>query len=167
VIAAGFRVRRKSKRADHLINGIGRHLLEQVESGEISVKQAIYNALNIRPTFDLTSELQANFAFSKAYLAESSGSKAGFIGANMFIDHTLLESLPPKWLQLGEEIQWKTDGMESEFSPIIDIDSTSAGACNYEGILDAFEVAEKLSASEKIVKRLKRLTINKNLSDDG
>lgn len=167
VIAAGFRVRRKSNRSDHLINGIGEHLLKQSESGEISVKQAIYTALNIRSTFDLTSELQANFAFTKAYLAESSGTKGGFIGPNMFVDHAFLSSPPPDWLELGNKVDWKTDGMESSFYPIVDIDAGMAGRCNHEGILDAFEVAENISESERIIKRLKGLTVNGNLESNG
>lgn len=164
VIAAGFRVRRESTRSDHLNNGIGQHLLSQVESGEIPVKQAIYAALNIRPTFDMTSELQANFAFSKAYLAESAGTKGGFVGANMFIDHSFLSDEKPEWLKLGDTIRWETEGMESDFSLIENIDGVLAGSRNHEGILDAFEVAEKLAASEEIVKRLKNLTINEKLN---
>ena len=165
VIAAGFRVRRQSQRSNHLINGIGQHLLSQAESGEISIKQAIYHALNIRPTFDITSELQSNFAFSKAYLAESSGSEAGFVGANMFVDHCLISSEIPEWLYLDDKIEWEIDGMRSDFSPIKTIDHDKAKECNYEGVLDAFEVAEKLVSSEKVIKRLKKLTVNKNLRE--
>ena len=45
---------------------------------KISASQAITEAASIRQDFDIVAQLQANFAFTKAYVAESTGRPADY-----------------------------------------------------------------------------------------
>ncbi|EMB9232289.1 TPA: hypothetical protein ACPHTU_002597 [Vibrio alginolyticus] len=165
VVAAGFRVRRQSPYLGERKEGLGEHLIEQVESGKIPLKQAIFTALTARVPYDVTPELQANFAFSKAYMAESAGSKAGFSGSNMFVDLDFFTSPLPEWIEVGDSIGWQTDGMSATFAPVERIYSKRARQHQYQGALDAFDVAERLASDEGVSERLKSLTINKKLAE--
>jgi hypothetical protein len=82
VLAAGFRMRRRymtNARPDLNL------LLERMHAGRISAEQAIRQAVTLRPYSGLIPELQANFAFSRAYLADASGSSAGLGGPKFYL----------------------------------------------------------------------------------
>ena len=57
--------------------------------------QAIREASRIDLSFDVLPQLQANFAFTKAYVAESDGKGGGLVGANCFVDLVLFRDPPP------------------------------------------------------------------------
>ncbi|WP_336853030.1 hypothetical protein [Pseudescherichia vulneris] len=156
VLATGFRYR-KHGNIKHLIDGVGKHIVNRFKDGEISIEHAVYSALAIRSQVGLVPELQANFAFSKAYLAESSGSKNGFEGANFFVDLNVFTDKIPAWIDLDEPFKWEVDGMQAHFSKVNGISLAEAKYSNFHGIKDAFEIAEDLSNSEEIVKKLKAL----------
>ncbi|HHQ4671121.1 MULTISPECIES: hypothetical protein [Aeromonas] len=159
VVAAGFRVRRPTNFFESSKKDIGDNLIKRVEQGDISIQHAIYSALTLRSSYDVTPELQANFAFTKAYLAESSGTAGGFSGPNMFIDINILESSKVEWLDLEKPFGWETDGMQGLFAKINKIDDRLARKKQFLGALDAFQVAEKITADESVSKRLRRLVL--------
>jgi hypothetical protein len=59
-------------------------LMRRFQKGDLSAEQAIREAARIRQPSDIVPQLQANFAFSKAYVAESSGTRGGLRGASFF-----------------------------------------------------------------------------------
>src|ERR1035437_5977283 len=65
----------------HLENIMGR-----LRGGEISAEEVVREAFRSTPATGSVPQLQANFAFSKAYLAEEAGTKTGFGGPNCLAD---------------------------------------------------------------------------------
>src|SRR5262249_42808584 len=111
ILATGFRVRnvRPAAASNHVTS-----LLQRYRDGKISAEQAIREAGRPRPFFDIIPELQANFAFAKAYVADSDGSRGGLSGPQFYVDLSLFTTSSPPWLELGEPIQWHNDPLRLE-----------------------------------------------------
>jgi len=156
VITPGFRVRRELD-FDQLLNqGKGKKIKEKFKEGAIDGNQAINEALKVRGYSDSNPELQANFAMAKAFIAESSGTKAGLSGASCFVDLAIFESILPEWIVFSEFIEWEKKGMFATFGRFESINIKVASKNQYAGILDAFEIAENIGKSQEIVNKLKR-----------
>lgn len=97
VLAAGFRMRGRRAGIDAR-NSHFQSVMSRFQAKEISARQAIMEAAMIRQDFDIVPQLQANFAFTKAYVAESSGSKGGLSGPNFYLDLTALARPLPSWI---------------------------------------------------------------------
>jgi len=159
VIASGFRARRKINFEGHLNSGLAKKIRDKVEQNKMPITQGINEALKARQTYDAVPELQANFALTKAYLADSSGSKAGLGGPNCYIDLSLFGNQPPRWIEFSEVVDWKSRGITCRFGKLIDINKDEAGKTKYSGILDAFEIAEKISSHTNASNLLKEKRI--------
>jgi hypothetical protein len=95
VLAAGFRMRGRRAGMDATASQFS-SIMRRFQSGSLSADQAIREAARIRQPFDVIPQLQANFAFSKAYVAENSGAKGGLEGANFFVDTVIFDQpMPP------------------------------------------------------------------------
>lgn len=164
VVATGFRLRRPRKRQPEMTAGIGSHLVRAVEAGTKSIKEAVFTAVTIRSYFDVIPELQANFAFTKAYLAEREGSRGGLAGPRLFVERCIFSDPLPKWVTASAEISWTTPGITTGFVPLQDIDERAAGRSHNAGVHDAFEIAELIATSSGIVERLSRLRIRRPMS---
>jgi hypothetical protein len=105
VVAAGFRARGSGRGKDHLAGQFA-SILERLAHGVISPDQALHEAASMPRTFDIVPQLQLNFAFTKAYVAEQSGSGGGLTGPNFFVDASLFQHAP-EWLIIDETISWK------------------------------------------------------------
>ena len=162
VLAAGFRVRRESNPKMQMFGSIGNYLKKEVDESRMPINQAINQALAVRPFYDVVPELQANFAFAKAYLADSGGSAEGLPGPNFYLDLSIFEELIPSWLKLHDKTDWKTSGMSATFGNVAVIDSEEAGRCRFAGISNAFQVASRLSGASDIVSRLRRRRVTEN-----
>jgi hypothetical protein len=93
-------------------------------------------------------ELHANFAFTRAYLADQVGTKGGFAGNRLFIDLALFKrgrSHALTWIKFADTVQLAQEGLEANFGTFQSIDRRKAGESAFRGILDAFEIAENLS----------------------
>jgi len=77
VLATGFRMRGRRAGMDATARHF-RSVMRRYQDGDISADEAIREATHIRKPFDIVPQLQANFAFSKAYVAESSGKKGAW-----------------------------------------------------------------------------------------
>lgn len=108
VLAGGFRVR-GSRRAKDAAQDHFKSVIERLQSGEISGNQAVREAASHRHCSDAIPGLQANFAFTKAYVAESSGRAGGLPGAKFYLDLALLSDPNPAWLDLGPPIPWRDE----------------------------------------------------------
>jgi len=154
VIAAGFRVRCYRKAAVTLASPKAVNILDRFRRGAISAEQAISEAIRFRPDEGLLPELEANFAFTKAYLADSAGSAAGFRGAHAYLDLGLLAEVLPGWVELDKPFEFSSRGIKSSFARILSLDWRAAGMEKHQGANDAFEVASRLSSSRTIVEEL-------------
>ena len=102
VLAAGFRVRRESDVKAQMFGSIGSYLKKEVNESRMTVGQAINQALSMKPYYDVIPELQSNFAFAKAYLADRGGSDEGLPDPNFYVDLSIFEESVPSWLRLPD-----------------------------------------------------------------
>lgn len=158
IIAAGLRVRPESQ--DELYEtGNAERIIRKIRNKSADAVQVVHEALRFSPTYKLSPELQVNFAFTKAYLADSDGSEAGFAGPNCFIDMAFFEQEHPEYFSFEKFVDWKTEGMGGIFGQLEELDKESAGRAQHQGMLDAFEIAKRISADESITERLKESTL--------
>lgn len=156
VVAPGFRVRRILNFEKHLNEGKGKRIKQKLQEGSITPEQAVNEALKTRQFFDSTPELQGNFALTRAYLADESGSAAGLGGANCFIDLSLFSSPHPDWISFTKTIEWSSRGMAATFGCLERLDRERASAVQSKGVLDAFEIAKTLSNDPDIEIKLRQ-----------
>jgi hypothetical protein len=159
VIAAGFRLRREIDFTTFLSEGKAKSIKARLANGAITPEQAVNEALMSRNTQDAAPELQANFAMTRAYLAEASGTKGGFAGPNCFVDLDLFTSPLPPWLKVRRTFTWADRGISARFGEIESIDGVCANAVQFDGALDAFGVAQRLSPSPDAGEKMKALRI--------
>lgn len=152
VLAAGFRVRRNFDYVERLTAGEGQVIKSKLAEKLISGDQAINHALMARHHSDSTPELQHNYAMTKAYLADSAGTKAGFVGANLFIDMNIFEGKPPDWITFSKQVTWSGRGMSGIFGCFSSLDGLKARQVKLTGLRSAFEVATSLSSNPDVVK---------------
>jgi hypothetical protein len=160
VLATGFRMlgRRAGidARASHF-----KSVMHRYQNKNISAEQAIREAANIQQSFDVIPRLQANFAFAKAYVAESSGAKGGLAGARFFVDLSLFETPTPAWVTKEETVEWvnETLGMRVSFAPILDLPAFTQAeiqvAGGARGIRDGLQIAEHLTQDPNVLTALR------------
>lgn len=162
VVATGFRI--KGRRGGMDSTGAQfQSLLKRVDRQEITSKQAISEARRIRPSSDIVPQLQANFAFTKAYVAESSGRRGGLGGSHCFIDLSLFEN-PKKlaWLELGTHVAWedKKLRLKATFAPLLNLDLKKATTLSRrfpDGIRNGIQVAENITGDPNVIASLRRV----------
>ena len=156
VLAVGFRMR--GRRAG--IDASSAHLqsiIRRYEADELTADEAIREATSVRQPFDIIPQLQANFAFTKAYLAEASGTVGGFSGPNFFIDLSLFESPPPPWLVIDSPFDWAHPklGLKTSFAHLIDLPRWTHVERGPLGILDGLEVAKRQTRDPNVLRALR------------
>ena len=120
VIAAGFRSRGRRVGRDPSVGQL-ESIIKRMSDGKISAQQAVREAARMPRKLDVVPQLQANYAFTKAYLAESAGRKGGFAGANLFVDAALFQrEEEPSWITMQTPFKWCDQrlGIKGEFSLI-------------------------------------------------
>ncbi len=162
VIATGFRLRRPLDFNSFLTGGKAKSIKARLKDGVISQEQALNEALKTRNTHDTNPELQGNFALTKAYLADSTGTAGGLGGPNCFIDLALFDDPPPEWLHCAKRIEWSSRGLTATFAEIVALDGQTAAASKYQGIRDAFAVSRNLSNSSDIEHQLKSRRVTRH-----
>lgn len=73
------------------------------------------------------------------------GSKAGLGGAKCYIDLLMFAESLPSWLQFGKHQTWCITGMSTTFGEYYGIDRREAQQARYKGLLNAMEIAKRLS----------------------
>lgn len=124
-------------------------LIQEVESGEKDYKAAIYEAASHTASFSNTSCLQANFAFTKAYVAEGEGSRAGFAGNHLFIDTAVFQNPIPAWLKFDKTVHWEYPGLTTDFIQYLSIDLDAANSASGAGVLDTETIARRITKEQK------------------
>ena len=151
VLAVGFRARRFVDYSQRLSTHEGLRIKEKLASGSIDPEQAINHALLARHHSDSTPELQHNYAMTKAYLVDSAGSKAGFGGPRLFVDMNIFVADQPKWAKFSETLDWSGRGMKGIFAAIDSLNISHARRTQFQGVRDAFEIAQALSPNPEIL----------------
>lgn len=157
VLATGFRMRGRRAGIDATAKHF-RSVMRRYQDGEIGAEQAIREAANIRQPFDIVPQLQANFAFSKAYVAERSGTKGGLGGANCFVDLTIFDTPTPAWIVRGDIVRWSNEqlSMRASFAPILSFPRAKHVEGGPLGIRDGLQVAQELTQDPNVLSALRK-----------
>jgi hypothetical protein len=159
VIAAGFRMKGRRSGIDKSARRF-EEIRTKLAAGAITAIQALFEAQNIREYADVLPQLQANFAFTKAYLAENSGTRGGFSGANCFVDLCLIDEVSPMSLKFGEPFSWKheTLNLGGCFARLIAIEQPKSPNSSSNGIRNGLQVAQFLAGDQDVLKALRRVS---------
>ncbi len=156
VLACGFRMRGRGAG----LRASRQHtesVIQRLQNGEIDANQAVHEAASMQPRFDIVPQLQANFAFTKAYVAESSGSDGGLPGANFYVDLALFGDIRPPWLELGPNIDWECPRLhlKATFAKIEAVANVTHPAGGPQEISDGLAVAQLLSGDPDVLRALR------------
>ncbi len=126
VVACGFRMLGRKPRVESDSVKL-ESILRRHERGKLTHHQAIHEAFAARPSFDIVPQLQGNFAFTKAYVAESSGSAGSLGGPNFYLDLSLLHEPLSSWPLFHDTVSWQHDtlGLDTHFGKVKDIPAYS------------------------------------------
>lgn len=99
-------------------------IIDDLVAGKAGRDEAVAAMRKVRRVFDIVPQLQANFAFTRAYEAENEGSDGGFPGPNLFLDEAVFASGIPPWIRTGTQNHWqpKKASLSTSFVPILEID---------------------------------------------
>ena len=142
IVAAGPRLRVPETQRPNLSHL--KSIFNRVRKGVISSPQAIMEAANLTPLAGHYPSLQANFAFTKAYLADVDGSRGGFTGPKCFIDSAFFNQIPG-WITSSKSVTWSTAGMHGTFLQIDNMDMFAARQDYFPEVRDAVEIANSLN----------------------
>jgi len=128
VVAAGLRAK-GSNRGILAQNAAMTQIIDDLAASRISADEAKRAVWRVRRIHDIVPQLQANFAFSRAYTAEQ-GSKtaaAKLAGPRFFLETRILRDGIPDWINAGQEIDWEPQAewlsnLSTTFVEIRDID---------------------------------------------
>jgi hypothetical protein len=159
VVAVGFRIKGRRGGLDSTASQF-QSLIDRLKKGLIDSAQAIHEARRIRPYFDVLPQLQANFAFTKAYVAEQSGTKGGLGGAKLFVDLALFDDRKLEWIQLGPPIRWKHSALnlQADFAPLLKMTPHSGPEPSPLGLRNGLQVAQHLAGDQDVLSALRAAT---------
>lgn len=156
VLASGFRMRGRRAGIDAASSHL-KSIFRRFESGEMDAQQAIHEAARMQPKFDIVPQLQANFAFTKAYIAENSGQSGGLAGPNFFLNLVLFESGIPEWIESDEIVEWSDPRLKlfANFAVVNDILGELRPANIPGEIIDGLQVAQRLAGNPNVLDALR------------
>jgi hypothetical protein len=143
VVATGFRARSWSVRKS--APGHETSILARLDEGIITPKQAVREAMNARRVCGIVPELQANFAFSKAYLVDAAGTKQGFKGPACYIDLLLFTDPIPDWIAFRRRVPWSLNKVTATFGEFESIDTRAGGRVAQAGVRHAADISTDLA----------------------
>lgn len=106
VVAAGLRAK-GSRRGFMKQDASYAEIIRNLAAGRMTESEALAAMRKVRRVHDIVPQLQANFAFSRAYEAEASGSKGGFSGSRFFLDRSIFAGDIPPWIEASPPIPWE------------------------------------------------------------
>ena len=115
--------------------------------------------MNAQPAFDILPHLQSNYAFTKAYVAESSGTKGGLPGCNLFIDSNLFNmgAVGENNMSLGKAIDWndKNTGVKAVFHTVSSMTDRKFDSIAPSFFRNGIEVAIGLTSDPDVLSKLR------------
>jgi hypothetical protein len=159
VIAAGFRIRGR-KAGMEATAGHFQSVMSRYTSGKITANQAIQEARRVKQSFDIIPQLQANFAFTKAYVAEQSGTAGGLSGSRCFVDLSLFAQPIPCCFEFEAPVDWMHEklGLKTQFGPLKSLLPLNNNEKSYgapTGVRDGLEVARHLADDDDVLAALR------------
>ncbi|OTW89168.1 hypothetical protein BK702_10405 [Bacillus thuringiensis serovar cameroun] len=154
VLAVGFRITNLEKNTNVQYE---ENILKRLSAGKLTPEQAVREAYASNPSYGFNHHLQGNFAFTKAYVVDSGGGKAGFGGPKMYIDLNLFDDELPEWIEFSREIELMSDGLNGKFGELKDFNQKLAGETRHKGILSATEISTSLFSDYNGEDPIKRL----------
>ena len=108
VVATGLRAK-GSNRGILAQNAAMTQIIDDLVAHRISADEAKRAVWRVRRIHDIVPQLQANFAFSRAYTAEqSSKTKAAKLaGPHFYLETRILRDGIPNWMEAGQKIDWE------------------------------------------------------------
>lgn len=163
VVAAGFRVRGRRAGIDQTAGHVD-SIFRRFERGDIDAKQAIHEASRAQAKFDIVPQLQSNYAFTKAYLAETGGSKVGFAGKKFYLDMSLLEQPVASDINVARTVDWHHAGLNMRgcFGEVESIVDRGHGYMPKDTYLNGLEVAKSLSKDPNILEKLRNSKMSRS-----
>jgi len=156
IVAVGFRNRgRRRSRAfspDHF-----KSILARLAEGTLSQEQALFEAASVQPHFDIVPQLQANFAFTKAYVADETGGESGLTGSNFYVDSAMFDPGCPSWLDAEGPLAWEHEKLKlkAEFLRVRSLrlrDHPQGGPLE---VRDGLAVAKALAPSNSVLEAIR------------
>lgn len=147
VVGLGFRARGSRRGIDNVERRVDM-ILAELAAGDIGAAEAVRQAASIQRYSDGIPQLQANFAFTRSYVADSAGSRAGLGGANMFVDTAMFEGgNPPKWVHCGVVIPFREERLAIECGFVSVTSLGAPGKINdrIPGLRDGLEIGEAIA----------------------
>ena len=151
VLATGLRAK-GSRRSIDLASGQLESILARLAAGAIGAEQAVREAASLERHFDVLPQLQANFAFTKAYLADAGGTAAGLGGPRFFVDAAIFDGAVPDWVSAGPPIRFEHAklGLATEFVPVTGLSTPGGAGQGVPGLRNGLQVAEAIAPSSSI-----------------
>ncbi|QNN66447.1 hypothetical protein H9L13_06835 [Sphingomonas lutea] len=147
VLGLGFRARGSRRAIDDAERRVGM-ILAELTAGKVSAAEAVRQAASIQRYSDGIPQLQANFAFTRSYVADSAGSRAGLGGPSMFVDTAMFEDgVPPKWVKCGSAIVFREPRLAIDCSFVAVTGLTAPGKKDdrIPGLRDGLEIGEAIA----------------------
>ena len=147
VLGLGFRARGSRRGIDEVERRVYL-ILDELAAGNIGSIEAVRQAASIQRYSDGIPQLQANFAFTRSYVADSAGSRSGLGGPNMFVDTAMFEGgIPPKWVNCGVAIPFREERLSIECSFVSVTGLTAPGKIDNRipGLRDGLEIGEAIA----------------------
>lgn len=147
VVGLGFRARGSRRGIDGDEKRVAR-ILADLQAGRVSSEEAVRKAASIQRYSDGIPQLQANFAFTRAYVADEGGSRVGLGGPRLFVDTAIFEDgLPPPWVQCGDLIGFREAhlGLACAFVPVTGLTAPGKIGNRIIGLRDGLEIGDALA----------------------
>ena len=145
VLAAGLRAR-GSNRGILAQNSAIERIIGDLADGRISRDEANRLAWSVRRVNDIVPQLQANFAFSRAYTAEQGGSEGKLEGSRFYLETRVFRDGVPVWMIAGEPIAWKpkAEWLSALATTFVEVQAIKAGVGRENGIRTGREMLPSL-----------------------
>ncbi len=156
VLACGFRMRGRRAGLDQSRRQFAL-IANRLQNCEIDAQQAVKEFSAMRPRFDIVPQLQANFAFTKAYIAEQGGSEAGLPGSQFYVETLLFGGRRPAWINLGPDISWAHPSLDlkATFAAVEGFTTRRHLAGGPPDVLDGLAIAQVLAQDKDVLSALR------------
>lgn len=147
VLGLGFRARGSRRGIDDAERRVDR-ILGQMRAGEIGAEEAVRQAASIQRYSDGIPQLQANFAFTRSYVADAAGSRVGLGGPKMFVDTAMFQDdSPPSWVRCDAPIPFedKRLNIQCGFVAVTGLCAPGKIGDKIPGLRDGLEIGDAIS----------------------
>ena len=147
VLGLGFRARGSRRAIDEAERRVNR-ILAQMTAGEISAEEAVRQAAGIQRYSDGIPQLQANFAFTRSYVADAGGSRVGLGGPKMFVDTAMFQDdSPPRWVQCDAPVPFedKRLNIRCGFVAVTGLSAPGKIGDKIPGLRDGLEIGDVIA----------------------